>query len=185
MKIQATPKVTAWPPVSAWHTNTAVGALLLAVVTLLLIRQLLKQRRPRGFPPGPSRLPLIGNVLSLASEPHVFMRKQSERHGQVGDDEVAAGAGGENPLKTLSVPLAHPLYWHPSRNENMEMDKEGQNGKGDNRRYNKSGRETSKKVQESGLKWCGQVMRGHHEDVGKRVMGMEEKAMEATAEVDG
>ncbi|XP_062868683.1 vitamin D 25-hydroxylase isoform X2 [Trichomycterus rosablanca] len=57
--------------------------LICSCVTLLLIRQLLRQRRPRGFPPGPSALPVIGNILALATEPHVYMRKQSEIYGQI------------------------------------------------------------------------------------------------------
>ncbi|KAE8606026.1 hypothetical protein XENTR_v10010577 [Xenopus tropicalis] len=48
-----------------------------------LVRQIVKQRKPRGFPPGPPGLPLIGNILALASDPHVYMKKQSKIHGQI------------------------------------------------------------------------------------------------------
>lgn len=58
----------------------SVGAVLLV---LLLVRQLVKQRRPVGFPPGPSPIPIIGNMMSLVTEPHVFLKKQSEVHGQI------------------------------------------------------------------------------------------------------
>ncbi|CAB1339270.1 unnamed protein product [Coregonus sp. 'balchen'] len=58
-------------------------SLLISLIVILLIRQLVKQRRPRGFPPGPSPIPVIGNIMSLATEPHVFMKKQSEIHGQI------------------------------------------------------------------------------------------------------
>lgn len=67
------------------HGQAFLGlcSLLISLIVLLLIRQLVKQRRPLGFPPGPSPIPVIGNIMSLATEPHVFMKKQSEIHGQV------------------------------------------------------------------------------------------------------
>ena len=71
-------------PVSYEHAVFSFSfSLFIAVLFLLLIRQLLRQRRPKGFPPGPSPIPIIGNILSLATEPHVFLRKQSAIHGPV------------------------------------------------------------------------------------------------------
>lgn len=72
-----------WPEGRLGPATAAVaGAAVLLL--LLVVRQLWKQRRPVGFPPGPVGLPLIGNIHSLASEqPHVYMKRQSQFHGQV------------------------------------------------------------------------------------------------------
>lgn len=70
-------------PVSREQALLGVGCLTVAFLVFLLVCQLVKQRRPPGFPPGPSPIPVIGNILSLATEPHVFLKKQSEVHGQV------------------------------------------------------------------------------------------------------
>ncbi|KAK9410037.1 Cytochrome P450 family 2 subfamily R member 1 [Crotalus adamanteus] len=60
------------------------GAALLFLVLALVVRQLLKQKRPAGFPPGPAGLPLIGNIHSLAAEqPHVYMKRQSQLYGEI------------------------------------------------------------------------------------------------------
>uniref|UniRef100_A0A8C9S1N0 Vitamin D 25-hydroxylase n=1 Tax=Scleropages formosus TaxID=113540 RepID=A0A8C9S1N0_SCLFO len=69
--------------VSHGHACLIVASLLMAVLSLLLIRHLAKQRRPRGSPPGPTPLPIFGNIWSLASEPHVYLKKQSEIHGPI------------------------------------------------------------------------------------------------------
>ncbi|CAL8380570.1 unnamed protein product [Arctogadus glacialis] len=68
---------------SCRQASFAASCLVIAFLMLLLVRQLVKQRRPPGFPPGPSPIPVIGNIYSLATEPHVFLKKQSEVHGQI------------------------------------------------------------------------------------------------------
>lgn len=68
---------------SSGKTALYLCTLLCSCLTFLVIRQLLRQRRPRGFPPGPAALPVLGNILSLATEPHVYMKMQSEIYGQV------------------------------------------------------------------------------------------------------
>lgn len=100
--------------------------LLLAALALLLalvVRQLLKQRRPPGFPPGPAGLPLLGNIPALGAEqPHVYLRRQSHIHGQVpardsGEGRPGtgsrAGAGrsgsaARDQLQPASLALSHP-----------------------------------------------------------------------------
>lgn len=70
-------------PPSRDQALLGLACLTLLLLVALLVRQLVKQRRPPGFPPGPSPIPIIGNIMSLATEPHVFLKKQSEVHGQV------------------------------------------------------------------------------------------------------
>lgn len=83
-----------WEPRGAGACAGALGGALLLLLLALGIRQLLKQRRPTGFPPGPSGLPFIGNIYSLAASaelPHVYMRKQSQVYGEVQPDGPRAG----------------------------------------------------------------------------------------------
>ncbi|XP_073515165.1 vitamin D 25-hydroxylase isoform X2 [Phyllobates terribilis] len=67
-----------WAPL--WGVPAACAALLLLI---FLVRQVRRQRRPPGFPPGPPGLPLIGNILALARDPHVYMRERSAEHGEI------------------------------------------------------------------------------------------------------
>lgn len=70
-------------PVSCAQVVLSLCFVAVVLLLLLLVRQLVKQRRPAGFPPGPSPIPIIGNIMSLVTEPHVFLKKQSEVHGQI------------------------------------------------------------------------------------------------------
>ncbi|XP_055483447.1 vitamin D 25-hydroxylase [Psammomys obesus] len=73
------------PPAAQACAAALRGALYLLLVALV-VRQLLRQRRPAGFPPGPPRLPLVGNICSLATSaelPHVYMRRQSRVYGEI------------------------------------------------------------------------------------------------------
>lgn len=76
-------KAPSLEPASRAQALLCLGCVTVVLLAFLLVRQLVKQRRPPGFPPGPSPIPVIGNIFSLATEPHVFLKKQSEVHGQV------------------------------------------------------------------------------------------------------
>lgn len=93
-------------PVSA-GAQVLLGLFCLAVAlfAFLLTRQLFKQRRPPGFPPGPSPIPVIGSILSLATEPHVFLKNQSEVHGQVTFPCHAHARMHAKPLRQTAVQL--------------------------------------------------------------------------------
>lgn len=83
-----------WNPPGAAACAAALGGALFLLLFALGIHQLLKQRRPTGFPPGPSGLPFIGNIYSLAASgelPHIYMRKQSQMYGEVQPDELRDG----------------------------------------------------------------------------------------------
>ncbi len=82
-KMVSIKRLTSLFSVTCEQTLIYLGSLFVTFFILLVVRQLVKQRRPRGFPPGPTPLPIIGNILSLATEPHVYMKRQSDIHGQV------------------------------------------------------------------------------------------------------
>ncbi|KAK2100704.1 hypothetical protein P7K49_022052 [Saguinus oedipus] len=74
-----------WKLWRAEEGAAALGGALFLLLFALGVRQLLKQRQPMGFPPGPPGLPFIGNIYSLATSaelPHVYMRKQSQVYGE-------------------------------------------------------------------------------------------------------
>ncbi|KAH0518989.1 Cytochrome P450 2J3 [Microtus ochrogaster] len=65
---------------AALHLRT----LLLAVVTFLFLADYFKSRRPKNYPPGPRRLPFIGNLLQLDTEkPHLGIQQLVKKYGDV------------------------------------------------------------------------------------------------------
>uniref|UniRef100_A0A8D2LFM3 Uncharacterized protein n=1 Tax=Varanus komodoensis TaxID=61221 RepID=A0A8D2LFM3_VARKO len=46
----------------------SLPVVLVFLATFLLLADYLKGRRPRGFPPGPVRLPFLGNLLHVSAK---------------------------------------------------------------------------------------------------------------------
>ncbi|XP_052032758.1 cytochrome P450 2J3-like [Apodemus sylvaticus] len=58
--------------------------LLLAAVTFLLLANYLKTRRPKNYPPGPWRLPFVGNLLQLdLDQPHIVIQQLVKKYGNL------------------------------------------------------------------------------------------------------
>ncbi|XP_021056413.1 cytochrome P450 2J3-like isoform X3 [Mus pahari] len=58
--------------------------LLLAAVTFMLLARYLKTRRPKNYPPGPWRLPFVGNLFQLdLKQPHVVIQQFVKKYGNL------------------------------------------------------------------------------------------------------
>ncbi|XP_071088247.1 cytochrome P450 2U1-like [Haliotis cracherodii] len=55
---------------------------LLCVLAVLAVLWLLT-RRPSGVPPGPPLLPIVGNVLSMGSDPRITFKKLRQQYGDI------------------------------------------------------------------------------------------------------
>ncbi|XP_040613077.1 cytochrome P450 2J3 isoform X1 [Mesocricetus auratus] len=65
---------------AVFHLRT----LLLAAVTFLFLTDYFKSRRPKNYPPGPRRLPFVGNLLHLDLErPHLSVQQFMKKYGNV------------------------------------------------------------------------------------------------------
>ncbi|XP_044277293.1 cytochrome P450 2J2-like isoform X1 [Varanus komodoensis] len=76
---------------SALQEGLSLSVILVFLATFLLLADYLKGRRPRGYPPGPVRLPILGNILQFgAKNPLSDIEKLREKHGNVFSVEVGS-----------------------------------------------------------------------------------------------
>ncbi|XP_031417503.1 cytochrome P450 2F2-like [Clupea harengus] len=66
------------------HSVTMLSSLLLLCSGVFLLFLLFRVRRPKNFPPGPTALPLLGNLLELnPQDPLQSFKKLAERYGPI------------------------------------------------------------------------------------------------------
>jgi hypothetical protein len=67
-----------------FRMSLTLYALIAAVVAVGLFRLSRVGRRPKGYPPGPPTLPILGNLHLMPSEkPHLQFQKWAEEYGPV------------------------------------------------------------------------------------------------------
>ncbi|KAL1776187.1 cytochrome P450 2J3-like [Sigmodon hispidus] len=94
---------------TALHLRT----LLLAAVIFLFLADYLKSRRPKNYPPGPRRLPFVGNMLQIDFEkPHLVVQQLVKKYGNV----ISLDFGITSSLIISSLPLIKEAFTHLDEN---------------------------------------------------------------------
>nr|XP_048309058.1 cytochrome P450 2J3-like isoform X2 [Myodes glareolus] len=90
-----------------------IRTLLLAVVTFLFLADYLKRRHPKNFPPGPRRLPILGNLLHLGKEkPYLAVQQLVKKYGNV----ISLDFGIKSSVIVSSLPLIKEAFTHLEEN---------------------------------------------------------------------
>ncbi|XP_031233740.1 cytochrome P450 2J3-like isoform X1 [Mastomys coucha] len=94
---------------AALHLRT----LLLAVVIFLFLADFLKSRRPKNYPPGPPRLPFVGNFFQTDfTQPHLAVQKFVKKYGNV----ISLDFGIMSSVIISSLPLIKEAFSHLDEN---------------------------------------------------------------------
>ncbi|KAH0518983.1 Cytochrome P450 2J3 [Microtus ochrogaster] len=94
---------------AALHLRT----LLLALVTFLFLADYFKSRRPKNYPPGPRRLPFVGNLLQLNMEQqHLLVKQLVKKYGNV----ISLDFGIMSSVIVSSLPLIKEAFTHLEEN---------------------------------------------------------------------
>ncbi|GAB1288651.1 Cytochrome P450 2J5 [Apodemus speciosus] len=94
---------------AALHLRT----LLLAVVTFLFLDNIFRSRHPKNYPPGPWRLPLIGNFFQIDFEQrHLVIQQFVKKYGNVFSLEL----GRISVVIVSGLPLIKKMFTHLDQN---------------------------------------------------------------------
>ena len=96
--------VAAFVPGSGeWFVGASSLAVLLVSAALAMY---LRPSSSKNLPPGPAPLPVLGNLLSLGTSPHLALQKLAEKYGSV----MMVYFGG-TPTVVLSDPEVGARRW--------------------------------------------------------------------------
>ncbi|XP_029395932.1 cytochrome P450 2J5 isoform X3 [Mus pahari] len=94
---------------AALHLRT----LVLAAVTFLFLINILRSRHPKNYPPGPWRLPLVGNFFQIDfKQTHLVLQQFVKKYGNVFSLDL-----GRSPVVVVSgLPLIKEMFTHLDQN---------------------------------------------------------------------
>ncbi|KAM4873322.1 cytochrome P450 2J2 [Thomomys bottae] len=99
--------------VAAFWATLHLRTLLLGAVLFLFLADFFKNRRPKNFPPGPRRLPFVGNLFLIDLEQsHVQVQKFVKNYGNI----LSLNFGNLNAVLITGKVLIKEIFLHSDQN---------------------------------------------------------------------